>query len=283
MTTLGPYNLHAIEASRFGLDGGAMFGIVPKPLWEKRIASDAKNRIPLNARCLLIEGEGRLVLVDTGIGKKYDAKFAEIFAVDASCDLVASLQGLGFTPEDVTDVVLTHLHFDHCGGATKRNADTLEVVFPRAVHHVQRSHWDWAQRSNVRERNSFLAENLQPLSASGQLNLIDGDTEILPDIHTITVNGHTEAMQLVRIADASRSLVFMADLIPTHAHLPMAWNMAYDVRPLVTIREKEDLLEEALLNGWHLFFEHDPVIEVASLKRTEKGIAVKDTMKLEDL
>ena len=284
MPKIGPYNLYTIEAGRFALDGGAMFGIVPKPLWERKIPSDGKNRIAMNMRCLLIEGEGRLILVDNGLGDKYDKKFADIFAVDPEyATLEKSMQRLGFTPADVTDVILTHLHFDHCGGSTTRVGDRLNLVFSEAIHYVQRKHWDWAQKPNIRERNSFLEDNLAPIGASDQLSLLDGEVEIAPGIRVFTAYGHTEAMQLVRIQDESTTLVYAADLIPTHAHVPMAWNMAYDVRPLATIEEKEGLLEEALLNGWHLFFEHDPEIEVASLHRKERGITIKDARPLEEL
>ncbi len=284
MPQIGPYSLYTIETGRFGLDGGAMFGIVPKPLWERRLEPDDRNRIPMNMRCLLIEAPDRLILVDTGLGDKYDDRFEDIFAVDtAYAELHRSLDRHGFSAADVTDVILTHLHFDHCGGTTTREGDELVLNFPEAVHHVQQRHWDWAQHSNVRERNSFLSENLDPLGASGRLHLLHGETEIAPGIEVFTVEGHTEAMQLVRITDEHRTLVYAADLIPTHAHIPMAWNMAYDVRPLRTIEEKEDLLERALLNGWHLFLEHDPDIEVVSLKRGDKGIAMADARPLVEL
>ncbi|MFQ5570434.1 MAG: MBL fold metallo-hydrolase, partial [Rhodothermales bacterium] len=199
MPKIGPYSLYSIEAGRFGLDGGAMFGIVPKPLWERRIKPDDRNRIPLHMRCLLLEGDGRLILVDDGAGDKYDAKFQDIYAIDQEhSELHRSLDEAGFSALDVTDVILTHLHFDHCGGSTRRNGDRLELTFPGATYHVQRAHWDWACHPNLRERASFLAENLEPLGASGQLNLVDGDGELFPGIEVITVNGHTEAQQLVK-------------------------------------------------------------------------------------
>src|SRR5690606_26097508 len=175
MAKIGPYSLHTIETGRFGLDGGAMFGIVPKPLWERRIQADERNRIPMHMRCLLLEGDGRVILIDNGLGDKYDRKFQDIFAVDQeSSSLASSLREAGFTEDDVTDVVLTHLHFDHCGGSTRRGSGGLELTFPNAKHHVQRKHWEWACEPNLREAASFLSENLDPLSRSGQLELVDG-------------------------------------------------------------------------------------------------------------
>ena len=285
MPQIGSYTLHTVETGRLGLDGGAMFGIVPRPLWERRIEPDERNRIPLNMRCLLIEGEGRLMLIDNGLGDKYNDKFADIYAVDhESAELNRSLNALGFSAEDVTDVIITHLHFDHCGGSTKRTAGgELELVFSNAVHHVQKGHWEWAKVSNVRERNSFLKENLAPLDASGQLNLIDGQHDMAPGIELLTADGHTEKMQLVKISDANQTLVFTADLIPTHAHIPIAWNMAYDVRPMQTIKEKGAFLEEACAGRWNLFFEHDPHVEVVSLTKTDRGITFEHPRRLSDM
>ena len=275
MTKIGPYTLYTIESGRLGLDGGAMFGIIPKPLWERRIPADERNRIPLHMRCLLLEGDGRLILIDNGLGDKYDAKFERLYAVDQDhSELHRSLQAAGFSADEVTDVLLTHLHFDHCGGSTRRVGDRVELAFPNAQHHIQKAHWAWARNPNVRERGSFLEENLAPLDASGQLHLLDGNGEVFPGISVQTVFGHTEAQQIVKVAGPEGTLVFVADLLPTTAHLAPAWNMAYDVRPLVTIEEKATFLEEALEGGWHLFFEHDPDVTVASLERTEKGIRV---------
>lgn len=284
MPKIGEYTLHTIETGRFGLDGGAMFGIVPKPLWERKIPADAKNRIPLNMRCLLIEGDGRLMLIDNGLGDKYDEKFSDIFAVDHEyAELNRSLNALGYSVDDVTDVIITHLHFDHCGGSTKRNGDHLDIVFKNARHLVQKSHWDWAQHPNVRERNSFLKENLMPLESSGLLEFLDGNAEIAPGISVFTANGHTEAMQLVKISDQDTTLVYTADLLPTHAHIPSAWNMAYDLFPMTTIKEKEAFLKEACDNNWHLFFEHDPEVEVASLAATNRGVKIVDKRPLVEL
>lgn len=272
MASIGPYTLHAIEAGRLHLDGGAMFGVIPKPLWARRIEPDGRNRIPLNTRCLLLEGDDRLVLIDNGVGDKYDEKFADIYAIDQQTDnLRGNLAEAGFSPEDVTDVILSHLHFDHCGGSTYRDGGQLHLTFPNATHHVQRAHWHWANEPNARERASFMAENLEPLEASGQLNLLDGAQQLLPGVEVRPVYGHTEAQQVVLISDAERTLAFVADLLPTHHHLAPAWTMGYDVRPLQTMEEKASFLQEALDEGWHLFFEHDHEVEVADLHEGARG------------
>jgi len=281
MPKIASYQLHAIETGRFALDGGAMFGIVPKALWERKIAPDPENRIPMHMRCLLLEGNGRLILVDNGIGTKYPEKFGKMFAVDdISMNLKGSLAALGFTESDVTDVILTHLHFDHCGGSTVRNGERLEVAFPNATFHCQRSHWDWAEKSNVREKASFLTENLEPLGASGQLNLLAGNETLYSGIELIPVDGHTRAMQLVKIHDEKSTLVFVADLLPTSAHLMPAWNMAYDLWPMTSIEEKAQILDSAIAGDWQLFFEHDAAVELAGVEMGEKGPRVKNVRTL---
>lgn len=274
---IGPYTLHEVHAGRLHLDGGAMFGIIPKPLWERKIPADTRNRIPLAMRCLLLEGDGRLVLIDNGIGDTYDAKFADIYAVDReSSELHRSLDAAGFGADEITDVVLTHLHFDHCGGSTTRGADgRLCISFPNATFHVQRGHWDWAHVS-PREGASFLAENLDPLAASGQLRLVDGPGEVLPGIEATVVNGHTRGQQMLTIADDDQTLVFAADLLPTAAHVPTLWVMAYDVAPLDTIAEKEAFLERAAAEGWTIYFEHDTEVAVARVGRTDRGFEAVD-------
>lgn len=274
------YTAHALEAGHFGLDGGAMFGIVPRALWSRKIEPDAAGRIPLSTRCLLLEGEGRLILIDVGIGDKFDAKHRGIYAMQDDAGLVAGLKTLGFGPDDVTDVILTHLHFDHCGGATARTADgRLKPVFGRARHHVQRAHWEWASTPNQRERASFLPDNLEPLAASGQLELVDGAADILPGIRVEPVNGHTEAQQIVHIDGTGPDhLVFVADLIPTAHHLSPVWGMAYDIRPLVTIDEKEQFLDRALASNWRLFFEHDSKVESGRVVQGARGAELDQLM-----
>ena len=285
MVKIGPYSLRTIETGRFRLDGGAMFGIIPKPLWEKKIEADDKNRIPLNMRCLLIEGEGRRILVDTGIGTKFDDKFAAIYGVDHSeASLHGSLDDAGLTADDITDVVLTHLHFDHAGGCTKQTDDGIVPAFPNATYHVQRDHWSAAHAPNLREKNSFLRHNFDPLEDAGQLNLLDGPQTLWPGIDVILVNGHTEAQQMVKISDgAADTLLYAADLVPTTAHVPPVWNMGFDIRPLVTIDEKHTHLKRAADEGWTLFFEHDPAIEIADIERTGRGFDVVRPRSLHEL
>jgi len=284
MPRIGPYTLHTIETGRFRLDGGAMFGIVPRPLWERRILPDSQNRIPLNMRCLLLESSDRLILIDDGLGDKFNKRFEELYGVDYNnFELHASLKTAGFHADDVTDVVLTHLHFDHCGGSTRRDGNELKPTFDRAVYHVQKGHWDWATNPNVRERGSFLKENFIPLQAACQIDLIDGDTMLFPGIEVINIHGHTEAQQMVKIRGEEGTLVYVADLLPTHAHLGLAWGMSYDIRPLVTSEEKARFLDEACEGGWHLFFEHDPKVEVSGLVRTSKGVFSQHERTLLDL
>ena len=277
--TLGDYQIDTVEAGRLGLDGGAMFGVVPRPLWAKRIAPDDRNRIPLAMRCLLLRGRGRTILVDTGLGHKEDAKFEEIYAVDhGHSTLAGSLAALGVGPGDVTDVVLTHLHFDHAGGATERAPDgALRPTFPNAAYHVQRAHWEWAHES-VREQASFLADNLDPLEASGQLALSDGEASPFPGVSYVVVDGHTRAQQLVLVegGEGAAPLLFAADLVPTAAHVPLLWVMAYDVEPLQTLREKGRVLARAADGGWTVVFEHDPEVAAARIERTEKGFRAVD-------
>lgn len=277
--TIGSYTLHEIHAGQLRLDGGAMFGIVPKPLWERRIPADDRNRIPLATRCLLLEGDGRVVLIDNGVGDTYDAKFADIYGVDQeSAELHRSLDAAGFGADDVTDVILTHLHFDHCGGSTTRDADrTLRVAFPNATFHVQRAHWDWAHTS-PREGASFLSENLDPLEDSGQLRLVDGPGSLLPGIEALVVDGHTRGQQLLKISDDKHTLLYAADLLPTAAHVPLLWVMAYDVAPLDTLDEKERILEEASREGWTIFFEHDAETATARIEKGERGFTAVERL-----
>jgi len=285
MPAIGPYTLHAIETGRFGLDGGAMFGIVPKPLWSERIEPDAQNRIPLAMRCLLLVGDGRVILVDTGIGDTFaGTKYQDLFAVDHSeASLMDSLAARGVGPGDVTDVILTHLHFDHAGGSTRRTDDGPVVAFPHATYHVQRRHWDWARGPNPKEAQSFQAASFAPIEAAGQLRLVEGETTLLPHVEVSLVHGHTEAQQIVTVRDSNTTLVYVADLLPTTHHLPPAWTMAYDVRPLQTMDEKKEFLEQAADAEWKLFFEHDPEVAAADVERTDRGIQVVNERSLDAL
>jgi glyoxylase-like metal-dependent hydrolase (beta-lactamase superfamily II) len=270
MVSIGGFEVQKVETGRFRLDGGAMFGIIPKALWNRTTEVDERNRITLAMRCLLLRAEGRLILIDDGVGHKYDSKFQDIFAIDhESATLERSLHAKGFGLDDITDVVLTHLHFDHCGGSTERAGDLLLPTFPNAVYHVQREHWDWARAANPRERASFLSENLEPLESSGQLRLTEGPGEIIPGVEAMVVQGHTRGQQILKIGDSERSLVYVADLIPTAAHIPVVWTMGYDIEPLKTIDEKGRFLKDAAAQGWSLFFEHDPSVEVIDVEQKD--------------
>jgi glyoxylase-like metal-dependent hydrolase (beta-lactamase superfamily II) len=285
MPQIGPYTLHTIETGRFRLDGGAMFGIIPKPLWEKKIEADAKNRIPLNMRCLLIEGLGRRILVDTGIGSKFSEKFASIYGVDHSeHTLDASLSAAGIAPASITDVILTHLHFDHAGGATCERDGGVVPAFPEATYHVQRDHWSAAHAPTLREKNSFLRHNFDPIEAAGQLNLIDGPETLWSGIDVIPIHGHTQAQQMIKIyGENADTLLYAADLVPTTAHVPLVWGMGFDIRPLITIDEKQTYLRRAADGGWTLFFEHDPAVEIANIARTDRGFEAVQCRSLSEL
>ncbi len=276
MYKVGPFALHAIETGHLRLDGGAMFGIVPRALWQRRLAPDGRGRIRLAMRCLLLEGAGRLILIDNGAGDKFDARFRDWFAIeDKSHD--RALASAGFAPSDVTDVVLTHLHFDHAGGSTLRTSSGLVPRFANAVYHVQRRQLASARHPNEREAASFLPENFEPLAAAGQLRCVDGEGPLFEGVDLLVVDGHTDAQQLVRIRGEDSTLVFVADLFPTVHHVRLPWIMAYDVRPLVTLQEKKSFLAKASLNRYQLFFEHDPDVAVASVAETEKGWVATDT------
>lgn len=265
--------LHSIETGKFKLDGGAMFGVVPKVLWNKTNPADENNRIQMAARCLLIELDKHLILIDNGIGNKYDSKFAGNFAIDQDTTLDLSLQKLGYHRNDITDMVLTHLHFDHCGGATVWEIPGEKAVpaFPNAHYYVQKSHLAWAQHPNPREKASFLKDNIEPLVASGQLILLEGETDLFGCMTLKVLNGHTEAQQLPLIRYKEHNILFAADLFPTTGHLPLPYVMGYDVRPLITLDERAEYLKAAQNGEFLVFYEHDPVNELSTVILNEKG------------
>lgn len=269
--------LHAIETGRFRLDGGAMFGVVPKPLWERTNPADTKNRIDMAMRCLLIEDEGRLILVDTGLGHKYTEKFAGLYGVDHEhSSLDRSLNQLGFKREDITDVLLTHLHFDHCGGCTEWDSvrERHRLVFEDAIHWVQKDHLAWALNPNDREKASFYDENIQPIVQGGNLRLLEGESELFPGISLKVVNGHTEGQQLPLIEYKGHKLLFAADLFPTFGHLPLPYVMGYDMRPLVTLDERKTFLPWLKEEEIFIFYEHDPYHECGLVTQNAKGAYV---------
>jgi glyoxylase-like metal-dependent hydrolase (beta-lactamase superfamily II) len=277
--------LYSINTGHFMLDGGAMFGVVPKSLWNKVNPADENNMCSWAMRCLLVETDDRLILIDNGMGNKQDDKFFSYYYLHGEDTLVKSLAKYGFTPEDITDNVLTHLHFDHCGGGIKWNKDRtkFEAVFPNATYHVTKGQWETALKPNAREKASFLKENILPMQELGQLKFIENEGELFPDFSLKFVNGHTDAMALPIIKYKDKTIVYMADLIPAHYHVPMPWIMAYDIRPLETMHEKEGILPEAAENGHILFFEHDPNVECCTVEKTERGIRVKDKFMLEEI
>ncbi len=277
---IGPYTVYALQAGWFRLDGGAMFGVVPRVLWERRAPPDERNRILLGTRCLLLIGNGHVVLVDVGIGTKYSEKFADMYAIDQrEQTLERGLEALGLRPEDVTDVFLTHLHFDHAGGATRwAEAGRAVPTFPRATYYVQRSQWEAAIAPNPRERASFLPENFLPLLEHGQLEFLDGNVEVLPGIATRVVNGHTRGQQLIKVSDGNHTLLYAADLLPTVHHIGLPWIMAYDMCAQTTMEEKTLLLEQAAEEGWWLFLEHDPEVVLCRVRKTERDFEAIDRL-----
>lgn len=292
--------LYTINTGFFKLDGGAMFGVVPKSIWNKLNPADENNMCSWALRCLLIEDEGKLILIDNGMGDKQDAKFFGHYYLHGDDTLDKSLAQHGFTRDDITDVFLTHLHFDHCGGSIMRDGDKLVSAFKNASYWSNEQHWKWATEPNAREKASFLKENILPIQESGQLKFLNVNSAtpglssgattltthpspLTPNISFYAVSGHTDSMMLPKINYKGRTIVFMADLLPSTAHIPLPYVMAYDMFPLTTLNEKKLFLTEAQQNDFVLFFEHDPVNECCTLQLTEKGIKVGETFKLSDL
>ncbi|MCO6497323.1 MAG: MBL fold metallo-hydrolase [Chitinophagaceae bacterium] len=277
--------LHVIHAGDFKLDGGAMFGVVPKSMWQMLNPPDENNMCSWAMRCLLIEHEERLVLIDNGMGNKQSEKFFGYYYLHGEHTLEKSLAEEGFSKDDITDVFLTHLHFDHCGGAVIREGDQLLPAFKNATYWSNEQHWRWATEPNDREKASFLKENILPIQESGKLRFIENKDgfEWMPGVKIRFVSGHTESMMLPQIEYNGKTIVFMADLLPSVAHIPIPYVMAYDTRPLLTLSEKKSFLEEAFENKYVLFFEHDPLIECCNLKMTERGIREDTTFLLSQI
>ena len=294
--------LYTINTGYFKLDGGAMFGVVPKVIWNELNPADENNLCSWALRCLLIEDGNRLILVDTGMGDKQEAKFLRHYHLHGDDSLDKSLTKHGFHRDDITDVFLTHLHFDHCGGSIKKEGDKLVPAFKNATYWSNKYHWEWAVNPNDREKASFLKENILPIQESGQLKFVDSIqltddsmkttivSETLPAVDWELastkirfVNGHTNSMMLPQIKYKDKTIVFMADLLPSEGHIPIPYVMAYDMFPLTTLNEKKSFLKEAVENDYILFFEHDPLHECCNLKQTERGVRPNNFFKLEEV
>jgi glyoxylase-like metal-dependent hydrolase (beta-lactamase superfamily II) len=277
--------LYSINAGHFKLDGGAMFGVVPKSMWQKLNPPDENNMCNWAMRCLLIQDEGRLILIDNGMGNKQDEKFFGHYFLNGNDTLEKSLSKYGFSKDDITDVFLTHLHFDHCGGSIEKVEDRFVPAFKNATYWSNENHWEWATKPNDREKASFLKENILPIKESGRLKFIETEEgiEFAKNFNLRFVNGHTESMMLPQIKYKDKTIVYMADLLPSVAHIPIPYVMAYDTRPLETLKEKKSFLTEALEKDFILFFEHDPEIECCNLQQTIKGIRSKETFRLESV
>ncbi len=276
--------VHSIHISNFKLDGGAMFGVVPKVLWHKQYPADENNLCNWALRCILVDTGDRRILVDNGCGDKQDDKFFSHLYLNGGYGLDGALDRHGYTPGDITDIVLTHLHFDHCGGGVKFNHEKtgFELTFPNAKYWVSRQQWAWAMNPNRREAASYLKENMLPMEESGQLFFIDENRELYPGFSVRLFNGHTEGQIIPFIRYNNKTIVFTADLIPSTVHIPVPWIMGYDTIPLMVMEEKESFMKEAFENCYILFFEHDVFHECCNLKDTPKGIRVKDTFTLEE-
>jgi glyoxylase-like metal-dependent hydrolase (beta-lactamase superfamily II) len=281
-------NLYPIETGKFKLDGGAMFGVVPKSIWSRTNPADTNNMCPWSMRCLLIEHDGKLILTDTGIGDKQSEQFFSHYSLSGDESLKSSIEALGFSLDDITDVILSHLHFDHCGGAIARNGnDQFRPVFKNATYWSSERHWKWATEPNAREKASFLQENILPIRESGQLKFVNrtGDytADVFKDIDFIFADGHTDSMMLPVIRYKNQKIVFMADLLPSTGHIPLPYVMGYDTRPLITLDEKGRFLQKAADEKLVLFLEHDFYNECCTVKQTEKGIRLENAFPLKEI
>jgi glyoxylase-like metal-dependent hydrolase (beta-lactamase superfamily II) len=277
--------IYPIETGLFKLDGGAMFGVVPKSIWQKLVPPDQNNLCTWAMRCMLIEDGNRLILIDNGIGDKQDAKFFSHYYLSGDDSLHTSLEKYGFHADDITDMFLSHLHFDHCGGSIKYNDSKsgLETVFKNATYWSNKDHWKWATEPNPREKASFLKENILPIQESGQLKFVEKEGELFQNFEVMYANGHTDAMMIPIITYKGKKIAFMADLLPSSAHIPLPYVMGYDTRPLITMDEKAKFLNRAAEEEIILFFEHDAVNECATVMQTEKGVRVKETFSFKEI
>lgn len=279
---LGKFNIEAIDTGIFALDAGPMFGVVPKALWQRRYhPGDENNRIPLAARPLLVQFDGKVVLIDTGNGNKFSEKQAKLYGIDLEkSSILSALKKQNVAAEQVTDIILTHLHFDHVGGATIFQGDRLVPTFPNAKYYIQKEQLNWAKNPSPKDAASFLPENIDPLIEHAQLEIIDGEGELFEGISLINSFGHTQAMQMVKIQSEGQSLYFLSDTVPTSAHLPLAFSMGYDNFPLKVIEEKKRLFPQIYEENAIIYFEHDAFLQAATLATSEKGFIIKDKVEI---
>ena len=276
---IGSYQLYSIETSEFALDGGAMFGIIPKPLWEKEVPADEQNRITMVTRSLLLVSDDHKIIVDTGNGTKWQEKFRDIYRIELdNLNLEKSLAKYNFSPGDITDVYCTHLHFDHVGGNTKIVAGKLEPVFPNATYWVQNENWELANSPSEKDAGSFMSADWSVLLENNMIHFVDGKESFLPEIENHLTYGHTTGLMHPIIGDSTNKLIYMADLIPMAAHIPLPWVMAYDIHPAQTVQEKGEILPTIVDEEWIIFFEHDPVHQAATVQFDGKHYRLKDSV-----
>jgi glyoxylase-like metal-dependent hydrolase (beta-lactamase superfamily II) len=274
---IGKYKLHIIHSGYFALDGGAMFGIIPKNLWNSTNPADSQNRIQLSTRNLLLVSDSRKILIDTGMGNKWNEKEKEIYNIQQEeFSLHSSMKKAGFHPREITDVILTHLHFDHTGGSTHPDNGKIVPAFPNAVFHTSKKNYEWAINPSDRDRGSYIKDNFLPLHDEGVLKLNESNSVFDDEISFVEVNGHTFGQQLIKISDSTNTLLYCGDLFPTSSHIKLPYIMGYDLQPLVTLQEKKNILPKVVEENWILFFEHDPFIAAASINKGEKGFSVKE-------
>lgn len=286
MLKIGKFEIDAIDTGNFGLDGGAMFGVVPKALWERFYnKADESNRIPLSSRPLLVRWDDKKMLIDAGNGTKMPEKLVNIYNIDTSkAPIERGLSKYGVKPDEITDFVYTHLHFDHAGGSTKFNAKgEAEPIFTNAKHYVQKEQWDWANNPTLKDTASFIADDWMPVKENGMLEFTEGEGEIMPGIEVFPINGHTRHMQMIKISDAGETLLFMADLAPTTAHLRLPFGMGYDNFPLDTLNEKKKYFPRAVEENWTVVFEHDAFVQAGKIDMNEKGYYLKEEVKISDI
>ena len=274
---IGKYNLKTVISGFFALDGGAMFGIIPKPLWDKTNPADDLNRVTLSTRNLLLISDDKKILIDTGMGTKWDEKSKNIYRIDPTLDLELALELCEVKPDEITDVLLTHLHFDHTGGSTKLENGKLVPAFPNAKYYVQKKNFEWAMNPSERDRGSYIKDNFEPLVKEGVLHLIDGEIDFDENISFRIINGHTFAQQMIKISDSVNTVLYCADLMPFVSQIRISYVMGYDLQPMITVQEKKKYLQFAADENWYLYFCHDPQYAAATVKHTEKGIVQDKT------